>query len=116
MADHQHTAGRGYLPGCNGCKAQRKIANDLHRAKPGVAEAARRKRWAAQGMDTVEAEAAWATQVCAICGATDKRFHVDHDHTTGHVRGLLCGPCNQTLGLMQDEPARLRAAAAYLER
>ncbi|QOC59453.1 endonuclease VII [Microbacterium phage AnnaLie] len=116
MADHKHTAGRGYTSGCPDCKALRKIANDKHRALPGVAETARRKRWIAQGMDPDDAQAAWDTQVCAVCGATHKRFHVDHDHATGQVRGLLCGPCNQTLGLMQDDPARLRAAAAYLER
>lgn len=116
MSDHRHTASTGYQPGCPGCKALRKIANDKHRAQPGVPEAARHIRWAKQGMDPIAAQAAWDTQVCAICGSTEKRFHVDHSHQTGVVRGLLCGPCNHTLGLMQDEPARLRAAAAYLER
>jgi hypothetical protein len=40
--------------------------------------------------------------ICAICG-TDKpggmgRFHVDHNHITGKVRGLLCNNCNMLLG------------------
>ena len=45
---------------------------------------------------------------CAVCG-TDKpgghgSFHVDHDHETSAVRGLLCGKCNMGLGLLGDNP------------
>ena len=56
---------------------------------------------------------------CAICGTTDsggRKWHVDHDHETGKVRDLLCSPCNLGIGKMQDDPARLRAAADYIER
>jgi hypothetical protein len=59
---------------------------------------------------------------CAICesGQADVKgkkinFHVDHCHTTGKVRGLLCHSCNVTIGLMKDSPLLLRKAAMYLE-
>lgn len=44
--------------------------------------------------------------VCAICRVATgkvKRLAVDHDHDTGEVRGLLCGPCNQTIGRLRVE-------------
>ena len=55
---------------------------------------------------------------CAICGGLPRgqgRLHVDHDHTHGHVRSLLCQPCNSGLGLAGEDPARLRRMADYLE-
>lgn len=54
---------------------------------------------------------------CAICPNTPKvrRLHIDHDHKTGKVRGLLCFPCNRFILGAGVRPERLRAAADYLE-
>jgi hypothetical protein len=39
---------------------------------------------------------------------------IDHDHVTGDIRGLLCHACNVALGLLNDDPELLEAAAGYL--
>jgi hypothetical protein len=52
---------------------------------------------------------------CAICGDASA-FHVDHCHTSGAVRGILCNGCNTGLGLFKEDPARLIAATQYLEK
>lgn len=57
--------------------------------------------------------------VCAICEspscATGRRLAVDHDHNTGHVRGLLCAACNLLLGKARDDIALLTRSIAYLK-
>jgi len=47
-------------------------------------------------------------------GGRKERWHIDHDHVTGQVRGLLCGKCNSAIGLLQDDPEIIRAAAKYV--
>ena len=57
---------------------------------------------------------------CAICRSEEpgskKGWHVDHDHKTERVRGVLCSPCNVMLGHAKDDPKRLQMAAGYLAR
>lgn len=72
------------------------------------------------GITIEQYEALSETQngLCAICKnvcASGKQLAVDHNHTTGKVRGLLCRRCNQGIGLFEDEPALLQGAAEYLK-
>lgn len=54
---------------------------------------------------------------CVIC---EREFtvtpHIDHDHETGKVRGLLCYPCNSGLGQFEDDIGRLKRAIKYLKQ
>ena len=62
--------------------------------------------------------------LCAICGQPEtqmrggkvKALAVDHNHTTGTIRGLLCSDCNTGLGKLRDSQTILNAAIAYLDR
>jgi hypothetical protein len=54
---------------------------------------------------------------CAICHRAprpDISLHVDHDHETGAIRGLLCFSCNNLLGDVHDDVSLLLAAAEYV--
>lgn len=60
---------------------------------------------------------------CVIClteiflsERTKRSACVDHCHTTGKVRALLCNHCNRGLGMFLDNPQLLRNAATYLEK
>lgn len=55
--------------------------------------------------------------LCAICKnvcKTGRRLAVDHNHSTGHVRGLLCTKCNNGLGNFNDDTEVMECAIRYL--
>lgn len=54
---------------------------------------------------------------CFICGRPpreDSSLHVDHDHSTGNVRGILCFACHSALADFQEDPELLKKAASYV--
>lgn len=56
---------------------------------------------------------------CGIChthiSMLRGHFDIDHDHSTGKIRGLLCNKCNQAIGLLGDSLVRVQEAMTYLE-
>lgn len=55
---------------------------------------------------------------CKICGRHQSEFkvrlHIDHCHRTNRIRGLLCGPCNQALGLVRENVKTIEAMKEYV--
>ena len=101
-------------------KTQRQVLEREYRQRPEVKERIRERRRARQlrtrGLSSDDRSRMWRDQDgrCAICRIVPAT-HMDHDHETGLIRALLCHRCNTCLGLADDDPMRLRAAADYLE-
>lgn len=51
---------------------------------------------------------------CEVCGSIESLV-IDHDHSSGQYRGVLCDLCNKALGQARDNPEILRDLASYLE-
>ncbi len=54
-----------------------------------------------------------STKECIICGDSGPLV-VDHDHSSGEIRGMLCNHCNRGLGHFRDNPELLEFARMYL--
>ncbi|QES58727.1 hypothetical protein DEJ51_06325 [Streptomyces venezuelae] len=91
----------GLATRCKACRAVGRRVGHLERSY-GMTEADRDEMIGAQG------------GVCVICQKAPAE-HVDHDHQTGKVRGVLCFSCNAALGQFKDRPDVIRRAAAYVE-
>ena len=116
-------------PYCSECEvSRRKQLQDVHRERFAMlarTRYAQRRRDAHLrrkfGIDHAKYLAMLEFQgsVCAICkadkpGGNCAVFHVDHNHNTGEIRGLLCSNCNRLLGYCHDNPDILRRAIEYI--
>jgi hypothetical protein len=106
-------------------KANADRVNEYYRTRRLDPEVKRRQRaghlMRKYGMTIEQYDAMLASQGggCFICGRPrreDISLHVDHDHSTGKVRGILCFCCNNALADFQDDPDLLRKAASYVSR
>lgn len=92
--------------------------------KPRAAAQARAQKLKSYGLDEAQYQAMLAEQdgKCAICGSQHGLasraypLYVDHCHSTGQVRGLLCQRCNAGLGMFRDQLELVNKAALYLSR
>jgi hypothetical protein len=100
---HRHrTQPGGYSTYCKDCR--RVLGADTHIKRN-------------YGLSRIELDALISSQggLCAICEA-NPAVHVDHDHVTGKIRGVLCFTCNVALGQLKDDVRLFRKAIDYLER
>lgn len=93
-----------------------------HRArKKALREAAHSRRIeATYGITSEQYEALYEAQggkcwICQRATGRTRKLSVDHDHSTGYVRGLLCRPCNNILGHLRDDQLSALRVFKYLE-
>lgn len=110
--DHQTPEGRSEYQRAYRAKHRERFRHDERERKYGVDPDSYRAMLAAQGGK------------CAICkgdepstrGGKVLELAVDHNHTTGVVRDLLCSACNKMIGLANEDRERLLAAVRYLDK
>lgn len=114
---------------CKPCGVERHKkwkTEDPERYRRCISRTNRKRQLKKYGLSVSDYQTLLALQggVCAICREPETkkgvygevvRLSVDHDHSTGAIRGLLCDSCNILLGRAREDPAILRDAAAYLE-
>lgn len=104
---------------CRACKAdQAKMYNGRYDRKAISRRHRLKKKY---GLTSKEWDRMFQEQggKCAICEgdcSTGRNLAVDHCHTTGAVRGLLCMKCNQGIGYFDDDERKLQSAIFYLRR
>ncbi len=97
--------------------AERELAKQREYQKTDAyKQAQRRSRMKQYGITVEDYDAMLLAQDgrCAVCDRPMFGPHIDHDHVTGEVRGLLCRACNQGLGIFEDDVDRLLGALTYL--
>jgi hypothetical protein len=105
------TAKDGKRNQCEACRYE------LRKARPTYKTQIKAYRALRYGITLEEFEEFLSKQnnACSICEeAFIKTPHIDHDHKTKKVRGLLCSNCNTMLGLAKDSPQILERAIRYL--
>lgn len=115
---------RGYAWECKACKTERR---DQKKASMSSEEwALQNKKYYLKSqygitLEDYNIKLKEQQHKCAICSADEvdiylQTLYVDHCHTTGKIRGLLCHSCNAALGLLKDSQTLLDNAKDYLRK
>ncbi len=117
----EHTNKHSY---CRSCRNEysRQYKRKNYSKKPAYKHDMRMRQKAAHyGLAEEQIQALLNEQLgcCAICGkdfgTASRPYHIDHDHTTEAVRGLLCNTCNTLMGCVDKRQVDPRRIAAYLK-
>lgn len=121
------TSGNKLQKSCKSCVIKR--SRDNKQTESGMQSRRKYNRSAAlkrrYGITVEEYDAMYEEQhgVCLVCSKPSTkldgygniaRLHVDHNHDTGEVRGLLCNNCNTALGLLKESPEIIRRLGDYI--
>lgn len=98
---------------------------EYRKRKPHIIKSIELKKRFGIGLEEYQILSETQQNVCAICKQPEKSVDhrtkkvrylaVDHCHTTGKIRGLLCSDCNTALGLLKDSVGNLQSAIEYLK-
>ena len=107
---------------CKDCRTRMQTERDKANPIQKRAHSRRMKLKRKYGISPAEWQAQYLAQrkACAVCqkslvGLSPQTVHVDHNHATGELRGILCGSCNVGLGSFRDDESTLMAAINYLK-
>lgn len=96
----------GLHPCCKKCSNEHALQNQ-HKRKFGITAEESKALLKAQGYK------------CAICGrkrSKKRKLAIDHNHTTGKMRGIICIQCNSMLGHAKDNIETLKSAIVYIKK
>lgn len=116
---------------CESCRSRNR--EYMRRKRAGIPQEEKKRQWHSKrhyflkykfGITEEQYDKMLADQggCCAICKSSNSgnkrssRLSIDHCHSTGKIRGLLCSSCNKAIGLMKDSQDILVSAISYLNR
>lgn len=111
-----------YRSYCNPCRVVYNSANDKNHSERIVLSRRKIKLKSRYNITPEDYKSQLSLQLgqCSLCSIdlsklNRKNIHLDHNHTTGKLRGILCSTCNSGLGMFKDKPDILRRALDYIE-